>query len=301
MRRAFAVVIVVALAATQPRAAQGPTLDEVLVRAGGYVTEYQKKLQGIVAEETYRQNVMSTQAARSAGPGAPGRSRGSIGREGRTLKSDLLLVKLGENDIWLQFRDVFEVDRKPVRDRDQRLLKLFVSAKSDARAQAESIQAESARYNLGPLMRTINIPIMALLFFERGNQPRLAFEQGKAGNVRRFEGLAAPEAIWMIEYRETAKGTMVKGANDRDIPSHGRVWLDSTNGRVLRTELISEDTDLRALVDVSYKEEPSLGLLVPDEMREIYTIRRNETRIDGRATYDKFRQFTVSTTEKPKG
>jgi hypothetical protein len=35
-------------------------------------------------------------------------------------------------------------------------------------------------------------------------------------------------------------------------------------------------------------------------MREIYTVRMNETRIDGRATYDKFRQFSVSTTEKTK-
>jgi hypothetical protein len=200
----------------------------------------------------------------------------------------------------MQFRDVFEVDHKPVRDRDQRLSKLFIDPKTDGRAQAESIQQESARYNLGPLMRTINVPIMALLFFERSVQPKLRFEQGKAGNVKRFEGLAEPSAIWMIEYKETKKGTMVKGVNERDIPSHGRIWLDSSNGRVLRTEMISEDTMLRAEVNVSYKTESGIDLLVPDEMREIYTIRRNETRIDGRATYGHFRRFTVATTEKPK-
>ena len=69
---------------------------------------------------------------------------------------------------------------------------------------------------------------------------------------------------------------------------------------MLQTELISEDTDLRAEINVTYKAEPGLDLLVPGEMREIYVIRRNDTRIDGRATYGKFRQFTVSTTEKPK-
>jgi hypothetical protein len=147
-------------------------------------------------------------------------------------------------------------------------------------------------------MRTINVPIMALLFFERTVQPRLKFEQGKAGNVKRFDGLAEPSAIWMIEYQETAKGTMVRGTNDRDIPSRGRIWLDSSNGRVLRTEMISEDTSLRAEINVSYKTESGLDLLVPDEMREIYTIRRNDTRIDGRATYGHFRRFTVATTEK---
>lgn len=287
---------VVAILAAAVLRAQEPTLDDVLARAAVYVSRYQQQLRGLVAEETYRQNVMSTAPGRNIGPGA--RSRQT--REGRELKSDLLLVKLSDENFWMQFRDVFEVDRKPVRDRDQRLYKLFVEAKIDARAQAETIQQESARYNLGPIMRTINVPIMALLFFERNVQPIVKFEQGKAGNVRRFEGLADAAAIWMIEYRETQKGTMVKGANNKDIPSHGRVWLDSSNGRVLQTELISEDTDLRADINVTYKVEPGLDLLVPGEMREIYVIRRNDTRIDGRATYGRFRQFTVTTTEKPK-
>jgi len=288
-------VVAIALAAATLRAGD-PTLDVVLARAAEYVAQYQQQLRGLVAEETYRQNMMLTTAGRTIGPGARARQT----REGRELKSDLLLVKLGDENFWMQFRDVFEVDRKPVRDRDQRLSKLFIEAKADARAQADSIQQESARYNLGPLMRTINVPIMALLFFERSVQPRLKFEQGKAGNVRRFEGLADAEAIWMIEYREVVKGTMVRGVNDRDIPSHGRIWLDGSNGRILQTELVSEDTTLRADITVFYKAEPGLDLLVPGEMREIYTIKRSETRIDGRATYGHFRRFTVATTEKPK-
>jgi len=289
----FRVVSVMLAAAVL--SAQEPTLDVVLARAADYVSQYQEQLRGLVAEETYRQNVTRMAAARASDP------RGRMSREGRELKSDLLLVKLGDENFWMQFRDTFEVDKKPVRDRDQRLSKLFIDAKADARAQAESIQQESSRYNLGPLMRTINVPIMALLFFERSVQPKLEFEQGKAGNVRRFDGLAEPNAIWMIEYKEVTKGTMVKGLNDRDIPSHGRIWLDSSNGRVLRTEMISEDTQLRAEITVSYKSETGLELLVPGEMREVYTIRRNDTRIDGRATYGHFRRFTVATTEKPKG
>jgi hypothetical protein len=293
MRKAVASLIVAGMAVSGAGAAE-PTLDEVLARAAAYVADYQKRLQGIVAEEVYRQNVVTN-------AGGLGGGRARVNREGRELKSDILLVKLNDDDWWLQFRDVFEVDRKPVRDRDQRLSRLFIEKSVDARAQAESIQNESSRYNVGPVTRTINIPIMALLFFERANQPRLTFKRGEAGNVKRFDDLAAPESIWMIEYRETQKGTMVKGANNRDMPSHGRVWLDSTTGRILRTELISEDTQLRALVDVTYRTEPGLAVLVPGEMREIYNVRRTEARIDGRATYSKFRQFTVKTEEKPKG
>jgi hypothetical protein len=289
MRKALAAVVAAVTIVAVPRAA-APELDAILLNAARYVAQYQQKLRGLVAEETYRQNMMVLAGGR----------RGRQMREGRELRSDLLLVKLGGQDFWMQFRDVFEVDRKPVRDRDQRLYKLFIEAKGDVREQAETIQQESARYNLGPIMRTINIPIMALMFFDRGVQPKLQFELGKAGNVKRFSGLAEPAAIQMIEYRETGKGTLVRGANDRDIPSHGRVWLDGSNGRVLHTQLISEDTNLRAEINVTYRAEPGLEELVPGEMRELYTIRRNETRIDGRATYGKFRQFTVSTTEKPK-
>jgi hypothetical protein len=266
----------------------------VLARAASYVADYQKRLQGIVAEETYRQNMVSTTRGGLNG-------RGRINRDYRELRSDLLLVQLPGEDWWLQFRDVFEVDRTPVRDRDQRLYKLFVNAKADVRPQADAIQKESSRYNLGPILRTINIPIMALLFFEKGVQANITFEEGDAGNVKRLDGLAEPAAIRMISFKETKPGTMVKGANSRDIPSHGRVWLDGTTGRILRTELISEDTDIRAAIDVIYKVESALGdLLVPAEMRENYTLRRSDTRIDGRATYGRFRQFTVTTTEKPK-
>jgi len=295
MVRLPATLIAVILAVTLVTADE-PTLEEVLSRAATYVAGYQKQLQGIVAEEVYRQNVITT--AR----GGVG-NRGRVNRDYRELRSDLLLVKLGDEDWWLQFRDVFEVDRRPVRDRDQRLYKLFVGAKADAKAQATTIQDESARYNLGPIVRTINIPIMALLFFERAVQPTIKFERGEPGNVKRFADLAAPQSIWMIEYKETG-ATMVKGANNRDIPSRGRVWIDSTNGRILRTELISEDTEIRAAIDVTYQAEKGFDLLVPEEMREVYSVRATETRIDGRATYGHYRKFSVTTdekTEKPKG
>ncbi len=269
----------------------GPPLATVLARAASYVADYQTRLAGIVAEEHYRQNVQSTSRG------------GRTSRQFRELRSDVLMVKpaAGEGP-WLQFRDVFEVDRKPIRDRDERLYKLFVesSASTEARARAETIQAESARYNIGPIMRTINMPILALLFLERKVQPIITFQRKDAGNVKRFAALAAASDVWLIDFKETHDGTLVRGAGNRDIPSHGRLWIDSATGRILRTELVSEDLSVRAVIDVSYKSEPGLDLLVPDDMREIYILRRTESRIDGRAEYSRFRQFVVTTTEKPK-
>lgn len=279
------------VAAASLQAQAEPPLQTVLSRAATYVASYQARLAGIVAEEHYRQNVQTTSRG------------GRQTRQFRELRSDVLMVQpAAGTGAWLQFRDVFEVDRKPIRDRDERLYKLFVetSGSTEARARAETIQAESARYNIGPIMRTINMPILALLFLEQKVQPIITFRRKHAGNVKRFAALAAERDVWLIEYKESQDGTLVRGAGDRDIPSHGRLWIDSATGRILRTELVSEDLSVRAVIDVSYRSEPGLDLLVPDEMREIYLLRRTESRIDGRAEYSRFRQFTVTTSEKPK-
>lgn len=293
MRKGLLVPIAVLLAMPAPAARQQPTLDAVLGKAAQYVAEYQKGLRGIVAEETYIQNVTST---RMGGPA----SRGRPSREGRQLKSDLLLVKLGKEERWLQFRDVFEVDRRPIRDRDQRLYRLFVDAKPDAKTQAEAIQAESSRYNIGPVTRTINIPVFALYFFDRTFALGVQYSLGSPGNVKRLADLAPADSISLVEFRETTKETAVRGENGRDVPSHGRAWIDHQTGRILQTEIITQDTSLTATIAVNYKAEPGLPVLVPEEMREIYTVTRGDTRIDGRARYGRFRQFTVSTAEKPK-
>ena len=271
---------------------QQPSLELVLSRAGNYVAEYQRGLRGIVAEETYYQNFTTSR-------GTPG-SRGRLMREGRQLKSDVLMVKLGDAERWLQFRDVFEVDRRPVRDRDQRLYELFVDPKADAQAQAEAIQMESARYNIGPVMRTINIPMLALFFFDRSWAVGVHYTLADHGNVKKFAALAPAESISLVEFKETTKETAVRGENGRGMPSRGKAWIDHTTGRILQTELTTQDTVLSATIIVTYKNEAGLPVLVPEEMREIYTVVRTDTRIDGRAKYGKFRQFTVTTTEKPK-
>src|SRR6266851_3578996 len=83
--------------------AQEPSLADVLSRAAAYVTAFQRQLSGVVAEETYVQDVHETPVL---GP----RPQFRPGVAHRELKSDLLLVKPEKADRWIQFRDVFEVD-----------------------------------------------------------------------------------------------------------------------------------------------------------------------------------------------
>lgn len=267
-------------------------LGAVLARTAEYVTEYQTRLAGIVAEEKYTQDVRNL--------GSPRQTFATPSRTHRELRSDLLLVRPSGDGPWLQFRDVFELDGKPIRDRDQRLLKLFVDTNADQRAQAESIAREGSRYNIGPVTRTINVPVLALMFLSADNQARSRFLRVSPGNLKRFSGVSVSGDIWAIEFNEVAPETLVRGGADRDLASRGRVWVEASTGRVLRTEHIAEDTVVRAQVEVAYGAQEGLNLLVPTEMRENYTFAMRGTRIFGAATYSRFRQFKVTTDEKTK-
>jgi hypothetical protein len=283
-------VLAVVLAAV-PALAQAPVLDAVLARAGMYVVEFQRQLSGIVAEEQYVQHVRY--------PLSTGTRLSPRGFTHRELKSDLLMVKPVGGDRWMQFRDVFEVDGKPVRDRNERLMQLFVSPSASSASQAERIVEESTRYNIGNLQRTVNLPVFALLILDPENQPRFVFKRTDRRDPLLGQGTAKlPDDLWVIEYQEVQKRTMIRTTNGRDLSSRGRFWIEAGSGRVMASELIAEDLMLKGTIDVDYQLEPAIGLLVPIAMRERYEIRHDGSRVDGEASYSHFRQFQVRVDEK---
>jgi hypothetical protein len=294
IRCVSALIVAVAITAGGRSArAQEPSLSTVLERAGEYVAGFQRQLSGVVAEETYTQDVREPIASGTV-PRAP--LRGSpIHRE---LKSDLLLVKPEKADRWIQFRDVFEVDGRPVRDRSERLMKLFVEPTASTADQAEHIVTESSRYNIGNVVRTINVPLFALLILDPQRQARFKFARTGSGAPSIAGDWKGDEGAWVIRYEETGRGTMITTTLGRDLPSRGRFWIDPSTGRVLMSELVAEDTLVAGTVVVKYQPDVLAGLLVPVAMRERYLERRNNLRIDGAATYGKFRQFQVKVDEK---
>src|SRR3954470_7408734 len=204
-----------ALTSTASPAAQEPALEAVLARAGAYVVEFQRQLSGVVAEESYVQSVRTPSGTISRA--------NQLQPTHRELKSDLLLVKPAGVDRWLQFRDVFEVDGKPVRDRNERLMQLFVTPSSSSAAQAASIVDESTRYNIGNLQRNVNAPVLALVILDPRNQPRFSFKRVAAGDPQLGRGAAKPpDSLWVVEYHEVKKATLIRTTFNRDMPSHGR-------------------------------------------------------------------------------
>jgi hypothetical protein len=60
------------------------------------------------------------------------------------------------NGLWLGVRDVLRVNGREIPNRGDRLTGLFPKSYASARAMADAIAVESARYNIGPVLRTVN-------------------------------------------------------------------------------------------------------------------------------------------------
>jgi hypothetical protein len=250
----------------------GPPLQALVQQATDSVASYEKQFSGLVSEEHYAQ-VVRVYASTTAR---------------RVLRSDVVFVhEPGAG--WYGFRDVFEVNGTAVRDRDQRLTKLFVDAGSDVLARANAIVAESARFNVGSITRNINLPTLALSFFRRENLGRSRFSAGGVGSV---DGARAR----ILAFQEIQTPSLIKTPDGA--AAKGRVWLAIDDGRVLQTELTIDSVAVLARVLVTYGPQDRLpDVLVPVRMDEQYRVGPREV-ITGSATYSNFRAFNVDVTIK---
>lgn len=204
---------------------------------------------------------------------------------------------------WATFRDTFEVDGQQLRDRDARLQAIFTKTSDSSLERANAVLRESARYNLGPLYRTVNVPTLALALLHPQQQWRFRWQSRPA---RRFHGHAGiePHAV------ETARPTLVHERGGGDLPAEAGFWVEADSGRVLRSEarfshrINAQLREMLSTSDVQYRPEPRLGLWVPEEMYDRYdnvpyAMREDMESFDGtiqdRARYTNLRRFRVST------
>jgi hypothetical protein len=186
--------------------------------------------------------------------------------------------------------------------RDERVSRLLTHITPDSLEQARRIAVESARFNLNPsgarLDRTLNTPMMALLFLRTANQSRSVFRLGK---TERIDGVNCVT----VSFTEDTKPRVIRSSDDA--AARGTFWIDPTVGRVLRSQLSldssgSDGTFVQSQITVNYGHttttEPDLWL--PLTMDETYEIRPSLQYISGHAEYTDFRRFTVTTTEGAK-
>jgi hypothetical protein len=268
MRLALAVAIA-GVIAVSPVTAQTSRGEELVAQATAYVVDFLDRFSNVVAEERYIQETSNP-------------------RRRRELKSDFLLVKPPGSDEWLQFRDVFAVDGAPVRDRDERLAKLFLDEPGNALARAAEVARDSSRFNLASSIGTVNKPLLAIAYLQPRYVARFSFT---VGPLDRSVGAD----VRLVQFSEWARPTILRSASkNADVPARGRMWIEEGTGRVVKTELRAGEAE----IVTTFAFDESLQVAVPVEMRERY-FRLFETNvITGVATYGRFRRFEVRTEER---
>jgi hypothetical protein len=242
--------------------AQAPRLDDVLHRLSAYLDSYGQRLSAVVAEEHYRQ---------------------TFGPSDRTLRSDYALTRAADKEAWVGYRDTFEVDGAPIRDREDRLIQLLTGGTT---AAASRIAEESSRFNLanGLVMRNINVPTLVLEMLHPRQQWRFRFS--KSG-----EEVIDGTLTWRVDYKEREHPTFIRNSTGRDLPTHGSIWVNPVTGDVWRT-LLTWESEPGGTIAVTYGHAPNIDALVPLTMTERYNVKAST--ITGSASYSNYRQFQTS-------
>ena len=251
-----------------------PSRPELVERASAYVARFLTAFSNVVADERYEQEATSP-------------------RRRRTLRSELLVVHHPGAGAWHVFRDVLEVDGRAVAGaREGRLAALFLGPVDQALSRAQEIAAAGMRHNVTDI-GTLNNPLLALAFLQRDYRERFRFTQ--AG----LEPTLGP-AIRTVEFEEVRIPTILRLGGNLNMPAKGRVWIDETNGRVVKTELRVGQRDIArssmtwrppSTIVTTFGLDEELGIHVPLEMRDHYVLQDAEIR--GVATYSRFRRFPV--------
>jgi hypothetical protein len=295
-----AVLLPVSAASSQDRGA-----STLRVALADYIDRFEREFSSAVAEERYVQLLRPLRDA----PAWPSDERALEWHEGRAdyprtnavldrrqLLSDVLLVHTVQG--WLGYRDVAAVDGRAVRNRAERISRLFLSEDADRADQLRRVAEESARHNIGPFRRTLNIPTLALSFLHRRNHSRFIFSsEGR----NRIDG----RDVDVLRYEEQATPTLLGTSAGRDVSMSGRIWLDADTGSVVQTEMRVMDERRGELV-TRYREEPGFEVMVPDFMWEWYDAGNRvvvgsffrPAIVECLARYVKYRRFSVSTDEK---
>lgn len=265
----------------------GSGFTTIIGSAMRYVMAYEQKFTLLAADETYVQELQRPpnpgDNLSRTNPGGGMRAGGTMSR--LVIKSDFLLVQLGgDGEGWMPFRDAYEVKGAKVRNRDERLLKLFQGDDQERFEKAAKLNEATASHNLGNVARTINIPTLAMMFLHPRVNERFEFtdegEETIAGRVLR-----------RAAYREVARPTLIKTTRGRDLALTGHIWIDPFTGTVVKTDLNAADPAVRCAITVTYRKDDALDFWVPSQMDEYYKAALSLDEVLATATYSNVRRF----------
>ena len=272
----------------------GSGFHTILSSAMRYVMNYEQQFALLVSEEHYVQELQrppnpGDNLSRS-NPGGGMRAGGAMNIQ--NIKSDFVLVQLGmDGEGWMPFRDAFELKGKKLRNRDDRLLKLFLENDKNAFEKAARFNEASTKLHLGNVARTINIPTLGMMLLHPRVNERFEFTDGGEETI-------AGRVLRKALYREAARPTLIRTTRGRDLALTGTIWIDPFSGTVVKTEMNAADPAVRCQVTVTFRKDDAVDMWVPDKMEEYYKAALAVDDILATATYTNVRKYRRSDLER---
>ena len=255
-------------------------LAAVLDRAAQYVALYEnQQLGNVTAAEIYRQVSVSF---------SPNKVRQE---EERRLESDFLLFLQGNERVGL--RVVRRVNGVPAPVGEASFEDLRDTSPEGIIKGVKALVEQSARYNIGGVRRTFNVPTFALRVVRKAESPMFNFVRRGTEKINGVE-------TWEVTFKERTERTgptLVRGepASSGAAFLRGQAVDQPATGRILKTEFRVENPyskpKAKGRVTVTYTENKTLRMVVPNQMIEFYE--SDDGFIDGRADYTNFWLFNV--------
>jgi hypothetical protein len=265
--------------------AEVTSLATVLQRAGEAVARYSREAAVIVSDEICQQRAY--RARKELGPLVSGVSSTTVGR--RRWRAELALVPSPDfasaGYPWVEFRDVVEVDGKALADRQSRIDALLQSAAGVTLERARAFTQESARFNIGPVSRTINTPSVVLLILAPLNQSRFVFAKGSEEVV---DGIRC----WKVTYRERRAPTLIRLPENINAPATGWFLIDPSTGEVVRGRLeLNTSAESSGGTTATFRHVKGFAVRLPVEMIEKATAVGGVEWVEATYEYSNFRRF----------
>jgi hypothetical protein len=265
------------------RAADEPSLDQILKRAGAYVVQFEKDFSFVVSDEAYEQE-------RVVGTSTVAGEREGRETTSRRLRSEMLFAWIPELQSWLTIRSVLAVNGQPVSGTLNWQEAVPPESAPGRTARLRSLRDVGARFNIGRVYRNFNDPSLVLQFLDPAYQGRFAF---RSLGPERVNGLDTSK----ISFDEKVRPTVVRDEKGEDLSATGTIWIGRSDGAVARTSVsLRHRRSARADLVVDYAHNSKLGMWVPVRMTEryAYLLGPTDERITCTAIYSNFRRFETS-------
>ncbi len=289
----------VADGASQQSSSRVDPAASILANASRFVQQFEKDFALVISDEMCTQHIHAPD--QPIAPNYPVQ----LSIADRSLRSEMLFMWIPENRRWLSVRNVLAVDGKPIAGAAEALELALKASPAERDTTLRRLAELSARFNLGSVRRTFNLPTLALQFLDSAYRPRFRFSVTDQSGRNKADGSSAPVKVDFVEWQ---RPTVIQDGS-KDLPATGSVWVRPSDGVIVRTLLsvVGTDTTPTSNITVEYGLDEKLQMWVPSRMEEHYRVIRlaqnagsmlraqsQFEEIDSVATYSNFRRFETS-------